>query len=810
MIKAKFMALAILGLMYAGNSGSQAGVVDVAGEAPIVGIVHPDEAAPPELHAASVLGHYLSVMTGQALPVVKESQRQGLAGRVIHVGRTTVGDALVPPSGWGEETILIDTKTGEDIVLTGGSGTAVLFAVHRFLRDLGCRWPIALHMGGTGFESIPRGERIQVERRRLVSSPDFAMRGWTTMWSFSMLDAQIKGQYATDTNQILDWGIRNGLNSMGKPGILDQGEARGHGYVQVAGHTLIGLVPGNAPDPLHKQLFREHPEYFPLVDGKRVALFKDGRAAQVCMSNPAVIELAARGVMEQLSEHPGTLRYNVGHNDEPSYWCECPKCLALDAKGSKWRKNDTLDAYAPNELRSSSPMSDRIVWFVNKVAQIVEKEFPDVYISTYAYGSTVSPPLRWKPRKNVMIEYANAAVCYRHSISDSSCPQNKLWVDFIKGWLKFGNPVIIYDYEQGTTLRHPDTPAIWLSGLADYIRFTKENGVHGWTGEGGGTWVGSALWFNVKANLLWDADADLDGLITDFCDNYYESAGGTMKRYYKLLDASLSEGPGHADRSLDVMRPQILVRAGRLLEKAAGEALSPEARHHVREARVSFLALRISQLEQAGQKDAKAYRQYETAVQEARDLIRDGKAQMMISPQFLSQLSMVYRPPFKAMSGEVVEELPILWKFRTDPKDEGETSGWPLTKTFDGSWKDVRTDASWTEQQYPGNYHGVGWYALDLAVPRADEGRLWLLFGAIDGDAWFWLNGVEAGRTTASPGVAWDKPFGLDITEKVRRGSSNKLIVKVKKDMFAAGIWKPVKLMRAGIVTDDIANEDVD
>jgi|ETNmetMinimDraft_26_1059896.scaffolds.fasta_scaffold549115_1 hypothetical protein len=57
MIKADFMALAILGLMFAGSSGSKAGVVQVTGEAPIVGIVRPDETAPPELHAASVLCH---------------------------------------------------------------------------------------------------------------------------------------------------------------------------------------------------------------------------------------------------------------------------------------------------------------------------------------------------------------------------------------------------------------------------------------------------------------------------------------------------------------------------------------------------------------------------------------------------------------------------------------------------------------------------------------------------------------------------------------------------------------------------------
>ena len=167
----------------------------------------------------------------------------------------------------------------------------------------------------------------------------------------------------------------------------------------------------------------------------------------------------------------------------------------------------------------------------------------------------------------------------------------------------------------------------------------------------------------------------------------------------------------------------------------------------------------------------------------------------MISSQFHANLAMLYRPPFEALSGDVLEKLPLVWKFQTDPKDSGEQQGWPRTPVLDAAWRDIRTDASWTDQPYPGNYHGTAWYGLDFTIPTG-TGQLWLLFGAIDGDAWFWLNGKPAGKTTASPGVAWDKPFGLEITEPAKRGAVNRLIVKVKKDRFAAGIWKRVKLIR--------------
>ena len=773
------------------NSAVASASVSVADGESIVGIVLPETATPTEKHAGAELRHYLSVMTGQTLPTVSEPNRSTLIGRVIYIGQTRVGNGLVPDTGWGTETILIDTESGNDIVLTGGSDIGVLFSTYRFLRSLGCRWLSALSVG-EGFDNIPRTAQIRVPARRLVSSPDFAVRGWAAPWAFSTVDT---GPAQTDLGQILDWGVRNGLNAMSKPGPVDQGAHRGHGYIQLMGHTLGGLIPGGASDPQHQALYQAHPEYFPLVDGKRVASYKDGRAAQVCMSNPDVIQMASQGVLDYLHQHPDTRRYHVGQNDEPSYWCECSSCLALDAKDSPWRKNNASDAYAPNELRDSSPMSDRMIYFVNRIAEIVEKEFPDVYVSTYAYGSTVSPPRRWRPRKNVMIEYANAALCYQHAMSDSTCPQNKLWSAFLEGWTKFGNPVLIYDYEQCLTLHHHDTPTMWLTGLADYIRFAKQKGVYGWAGEGASHWIGSGISHYLKARLLWDVDQDLDELINDYCDHHYGSAGHTMKKYHTLLDAALQNGVGHAKRSLGILPPDKVAEADHLLQRALRVAERPASRHRVREARIAFLKLRLDQLQQAVQTDRQAFRQYEALVEETHHLLRDSQQTIMISAQFHANLAMLYQPPFEALAGKVLKQLPVEWKLKIDPRDEGEKLGWQRTDDLDGTWKPIRTDSSWTDQAYPGKYHGTAWYAVDF--PIGDEsGKLWLLFGAIDGDAWFWLNGVPAGRTTASPGVAWDKPFGLEITGTAHRGVANRLIVKVKKDRFAAGIWKRVKLVQ--------------
>ena len=56
-----------------------------------------------------------------------------------------------------------------------------------------------------------------------------------------------------------------------------------------------------------------------------------------------------------------------------------------------------------------------------------------------------------------------------------------------------------------------------------------------------------------------------------------------------------------------------------------------------------------------------------------------------------------------------------------------------------------------------------------------------------------WLNGVYVGQHAAGPS-GWNEAFQLDVTEEIRWGGRNVLVVRVFDSKLGGGIWKPVKL----------------
>jgi len=164
-----------------------------------------------------------------------------------------------------------------------------------------------------------------------------------------------------------------------------------------------------------------------------------------------------------------------------------------------------------------------------------------------------------------------------------------------------------------------------------------------------------------------------------------------------------------------------------------------------------------------------------------------------------------------AQAGRKALDLPVTWKFRQDPKDEGLMARWFET-TPDATWRDICVDESWTTQEAGKGYHGTAWYSVEFTVPTdaaknaartvvRQEGwqdtelaRFHLLFDAVDGVCNVWLDGKPV--SVASRGEpAWDKPFALDLgTEAIKPGRGHRLVVMVNKKSNAAGIWKPVEL----------------
>ena len=52
--------------------------------------------------------------------------------------------------------------------------------------------------------------------------------------------------------------------------------------------------------------------------------------------------------------------------------------------------------------------------------------------------------------------------------------------------------------------------------------------------------------------------------------------------------------------------------------------------------------------------------------------------------------------------------LPVVWRFRTDPADEGVKAGWNAEPDAQSdAWRDIRMDAFWTDQGI--THYGAAW-----------------------------------------------------------------------------------------------------
>jgi len=116
-------------------------------------------------------------------------------------------------------------------------------------------------------------------------------------------------------------------------------------------------------------------------------------------------------------------------------------------------------------------------------------------------------------------------------------------------------------------------------------------------------------------------------------------------------------------------------------------------------------------------------------------------------------------------------------------------------KEFDDSdWGDIEIGDFWGSFGYL--HTGIAWYRLQWPVPAEAAGykKLLLAFGAVDEEAWVWINGEKAGEHAVGPN-GWEEAFEIDVTKYLKPGQTNTIAIKVKNIAYAGGIWKPIKLI---------------
>jgi len=441
------------------------------GEAKAV-IVIAEGAGEPEQHAAAELAEFLEQITGAEIEVVSPPAADS-PRLLVGAEAAKLAEPDFSTEGLGTDGVVI-RSVGNDLILAGGHPRGTLYAVYTFLEDeLGCRW------WSSSESTIPNKPTLKVGNLDFRYVPVLEYR--EPYW-FDAFDS--------------DWAVRNKSN--GNRPKLDE-KRGGHHTYQGFVHTFYPLIPP-------KTYFKEHPEWFSEIKGKRTY-----ERAQLCLTNEEMRKELVKNLKSNLRKNPAATIASVSQND----WhgnCQCTKCAAV-------------------EKEEGSP-AGLMLRFVNSVADDIKDEFPNVAISTLAYQYTRKPPKYVKPRDNVIVRLCSIECSFSKPLADE---RNKEFRDDIVGWSKISNRLYIWDYT--TNFRHHIMPHPNLRVLGPNVKFFAEHNVKGIFEQGAYTTNGAEMaelraW--VLAKLLWDPTRDGQELIDEFIDGYYGPAAGHIRDYLNV------------------------------------------------------------------------------------------------------------------------------------------------------------------------------------------------------------------------------------------------------------------------------------
>ena len=489
------------------------------------------EAPAAEQRAAAELQRFVEEMSGARLPVTGDCDPA--RGPLVLVGESPALAGVLPAfrsAAMGAEEFVLKT-VGRHLVIAGGRPRGTLYGVYEFLDRLGCRWFT------TEVSRIPKQPRLEIPALDVRAKPAFEYREPFFTEAFDR-----------------DWAARNRTN--GNSTRLDESTGGKVEYFPFV-HSFYQLVPP-------EKYFKEHPEYFSLIDGARRV-----ERGQLCLTHPEVLKIAVAQVREWIRAHPSAKILSVSQNDWEG-WCECDRCRQVEEEEGG---------------RHSGP----VLRFVNAVADEIAKSDPGKLIDTLAYWYTEDPPAKVRPRPNVRIRLCPIGVCEAHPYEQ--CPRSAYFVRNLKSWSAITNQLYIWHYN--TNFRHYTAPFPDFDELAANIPLYGRNGVVGIFLEGGYAPGGGAenaeLRSYVMARLLWNPAVDVNREIDDFLAAVYGGAAPPLRQYFDRLHREVRLAPRGAGQHIWIFNlpdfpAAFLAEAKDLLAKALTAAGSGPERRRVERA----------------------------------------------------------------------------------------------------------------------------------------------------------------------------------------------------------------------------------
>ena len=530
--------MAVLGL-FAG--------VAACGEVQVPVVVLSGHPTAVERFAAEELSGELGKCLGEKPAVVSEGEaraRVRASAPCLYVGATTASAALrTRGEVWPVDGVRL-TSVADGVVLDGDPARAPIYAVDLYLEKYcGVRW------WTSSAASYPKLDKVPISGIDLEYAPQFKYRETYYLDGFDPLfKVRSKGNFTSLTRYLLSE-LKFVPPEMGGNHRLYFFTGRRSAY-----HSFFEVLPPTAH-------FKDHPEWYSLVDGKRVA-------KQLCLSNGEMKAAYVRETLKRLREDPSVDFIQVSQNDWNGY-CTCADCTARMEE----------DGGVP---------SGPYLRFANEVAEAVEKEFPNVRVDTFAYQFTRRAPAKTRPRANVVVRLCDIECDFARPLSDPSAPKNAAFAKDLSDWRRVaGGNLFIWDYLanfKSYMMPHPN-----IFSIAPNVRLFAANGAVGVFEQGDALCSAGSfatLRHYLAAHLLWDPADDEKRLMDEFLAGYYgPSAAPHLAQFIALVEAGprktkKSVGCGHLGAPF-LTAPDKL-KAAALMDAAVAAAERDGAQHAAR------------------------------------------------------------------------------------------------------------------------------------------------------------------------------------------------------------------------------------
>ena len=319
----------------------------------------------------------------------------------------------------GEDAYRVSAAVGESktesLTIVGGNGRGVLYGVYQFLEKCA-----DVRFFTPELEVCEPGDIYVTDGVILDYTPTFELR--QTNWYNWIAD---------DTK--FAWSTKNGVNIIS-------------GWTNSWSEALGGSLT-YAPD-----LF-VHTISFLLAD-PTVAYPRT--APNPCLTDENVYNTVLANVRKILEANPDSKILSISQNDNEKH-CACDNCKEIESI----------------ECSASGPL----IRFVNRIANELADEYPDLTIDTLAYKYTLKAPKVTKPAENVCIRLSTITCHFNHPITQADCLTCANFCNAVKEWSAICDNLYVWDYTTNYAYYLATFPNFHV--LRQNMKFFADNNVKG-------------------------------------------------------------------------------------------------------------------------------------------------------------------------------------------------------------------------------------------------------------------------------------------------------------------------------------------